>query len=111
MFILTTDPNKPRSPFHQIHIALTSDIPIAIQFGGSDEREFRVALNSSGGRERIAAALTKIDAQHAQSSVETDREFILAVVKRDMGLAQFNALIRDGIKLEYSNISKAHGFK
>ena len=53
----------------------------------------------------------KIDVEHAHASVETDREFILAIVQRDMGLGAFNELIRNGIKQEYSNISKAHGFK
>ena len=53
----------------------------------------------------------KLDAQHAHASVETDRDFILAIVQRDMGLGAFNEFIRNGIKQEYSNIAKAHGFK
>jgi len=104
-------PNHTPRPCHQIYIALTSELPITIQFGSADERDFRVALNSRGGRERIDNALMKIDAEHAHASVETDREFILAIVQRDMGLGAFNEFIRNGIKQEYSNISKAHGFK
>ena len=95
----------------QIYIALTSKLPISIQFGGADERDFRVALNSRGGRKRIDDALMKLDAQHAHASVETDRDFILAIVQRDMGLGAFNEFIRNGIKQEYSNIAKTHGFK
>ena len=50
------------------------------------------ALNSSGGRERIDDALMNIDAEHAYASVETDREFILAIVQRDMALARLMSL-------------------
>ena len=95
----------------EIYIALTSELPIAIQFGGVDEHDFRVALHSSGGRKRIAGALTTIDAERAQASIETDRDHILAVVEREMGLLTFNEFIRDGIRREYSNINKRHSFR
>ena len=52
----------------------------------------------------------KIDAEHAHASVETDREFILAIVQRDMGLGAFNEFIRNGIKQEYSNVNKSSAF-
>ena len=83
---------------------------MTIQFGSADERDFLVALNSSGGRERIDSALMKIDVEHAHASVETDREFILAIVQREMGLGTFNELIRNGIKREYSNVNKSSAF-
>ena len=59
-----------------------------IQFGSADERDFRVALNSSSGREHFDNALMKIDAEHAHASVETDRNFILAILQRDMASAR-----------------------
>ena len=81
-----------------------------LQFSAADEHDFRVAL-SSGGRTRIDAALMNIDAEQARASVTTDRDCILAVVEREMGLGQFNALIRDGIKHEYTKICRRASFK
>ena len=81
-----------------------------VQFGSADEHEFRAALNSSGGLARIEAALNTIRAEHAQASVATDREYILAVVEREVGLASFNDFIRKGLKHEYTSISELAAF-
>jgi hypothetical protein len=96
--------------FYQIYIALSSDLPVAIQFGCDDEQDFHVALNSSGGLKRIDDALLKIDATQAHASVATDRDFILAILQRDMGITTFNEKIRNGIKREYSEMSKLAAF-
>ena len=99
-------------PLGQIYVALTTATPIAIQFGDADQRDFRIALNSSGdGRARIEAALNTICAGRAQASVPTDREYILGVVEREMGLAKFNEFIRNGIRREYANINKNSAFQ
>ena len=80
-----------------------------LQFGSRDEKDFRAEL-SSGGLTRIEAALMKVDATYAKASVATDREYILNVVQREMGIDQFNEYIRDGIRREYKNISKLAAF-
>ena len=59
---------------------------------------------------RLNDALMKVDATYAKASVATDREYILNVVQREMGIDQFNEYIRDGIRREYKNISKLAAF-
>ena len=108
---MITPPNSTIDPLRQIYVALTTETPIAIQFGDTDQRDFHIALNSLGdGRARIEAALNAIRAQDAQASVPTDREYILGVVESEMGLETFNEFIRNGIRREYASINKRSGF-
>lgn len=94
----------------ELYVALTSEIPIMVQFGQKDAEDFRLALNNSGGRAHIDAALEKIDAEHAQASVPSDRGYILGVVEREMGMEHFNKFIREGLKREYKAISQLAAF-
>ena len=55
--------------------------------------------------------MNAIRAEHAQASVPTDREYILGVLEREMGLENFNEFIRNGIRREYANINKSTAFQ
>ena len=57
------------------------------------------------------AALDALDAATAHATVPTDREFILGLIERDVGIAAFNRVIRDGLRRAYSEINTKHSLR
>jgi hypothetical protein len=88
----------------EVFVALKEDIEITIQFGRSDERAFRIALEK-GGPARIQTALSAIRVAEENSSVESDKHLILAEIEATTGIGEFDALVRAGLASEYRRIS------
>ena len=85
-------------------------LPVSIQFGAREEEQFREAL-ARGGSQPVHAALDALDAATAHATVPTDREFILGLIERDVGIAAFNRVIRDGLRRAYSEINTKHSLR
>ena len=91
----------------ELYHALNEKLDIAIQFGPADEYEFRAVLTKKDGRTRVKEALEAISVLHAHASVQTDKEMIEAEIKANVGIDEFDSLVRAGVAKEYRRISAA----
>ena len=93
-----------RCLFEVFH-SLREEVEVVIQFGPSDEQNFRSALNRTDGPTRVKAALDEICVDDAHASVETDKELISTEIKATIGMEEFDTHVRDGLTREYRRIS------
>ena len=75
-----------------------------VQLTPRDEAAFMQALHRDG-LTRVRNALSRINVESAEASVDSDRALILECIQKQTTLEKFNELVRDILMGEYRRMS------
>ena len=88
----------------EIFNAFSEELNMTVQLTPRDEDAFMQALNRDGPT-HVQNALSRIDVESAEASVDSDRALILECIQKRITLSKFNELVRDILLGEYRRMS------